>query len=330
MSDASLKRKTYGEGVIVEDPYAQAFKKTKSENICYNCGKEGHFVINCPLPKAFEQKFCHLCGQQGHISKYCTSSLNAARYTLGGRPLEIPTTSALDYTTPAYQVLQANSIKRCYTCNGIGHMGKECPEGNFLEKKCFYCRSTGHLSGACPEKEVNAKCFTCGVYGHMGKNCPQGKEKVCYHCRSTAHLSAECPDRSASTVTCLNCFGRGHWSKECPEPFGKARGISRVERREVEIRAQIPPPTAPSDFRDVRDVYQESLRDYRIRNEDYFRRVEPPTAVPRVSVVSSETCQVCRAPGHSALTCPSLPSLLVNSYQVTRPTQTYSSYYDVS
>lgn len=46
-------------------------KTHKDRDYCYNCGKPGHYVKDCPLPKDFEKKECFYCKKVGHTSKFC-------------------------------------------------------------------------------------------------------------------------------------------------------------------------------------------------------------------------------------------------------------------
>ncbi|XP_068685181.1 protein lin-28 homolog A-like [Montipora foliosa] len=42
--------------------------------------------------------------------------------------------------------------KRCYNCDGFGHMAKVCPseEGEMEKLQCYHCRGWGHKKSLCP------------------------------------------------------------------------------------------------------------------------------------------------------------------------------------
>ena len=60
---------------------------------------------------------------------------------------------------------EATILKRCHTCNQVGHLARDCPKGN---------KSVGKMLGKDrPWKtEGDFRCFNCNQKGHTSKNCP--------------------------------------------------------------------------------------------------------------------------------------------------------------
>ena len=93
-----------------------------------------------------------------------------------------------------------NAAKTCYSCNGFGHVSRQCPtRNNFRQtnsalsqtKLCYLCRKPGHLAKSCPlanqqpgtpfksqsydeslrmDRRLTV-CFRCGNSGHIAKFC---------------------------------------------------------------------------------------------------------------------------------------------------------------
>jgi cellular nucleic acid-binding protein len=99
-----------------------------------------------------------------------------------------------------------NAAKTCYSCNGFGHMSRQCPtmssfrQGNsalLQVKLCYLCKKPGHLAKSCPlanqqpgtsfkrqNYEGNLRkdrhltvCFRCGNIGHIAKFCNVQSER---------------------------------------------------------------------------------------------------------------------------------------------------------
>lgn len=46
--------------------------------------------------------------------------------------------------------MKAESDKRCYKCDTVGHLAKDCPSD--AENKCYTCNEPGHIARDCPIK----------------------------------------------------------------------------------------------------------------------------------------------------------------------------------
>ena len=92
-------------------------------------------------------------------------------------------------------VSSLTTAKTCYSCNGFGHVSRQCPtRNNFARNKsvqphtrlCYLCQKPGHLARSCPlanqqpvmEPEGYDKslrkptiCYRCGKNGHIAKFC---------------------------------------------------------------------------------------------------------------------------------------------------------------
>lgn len=63
---------------------------------------------------------------------------------------------------------------RCYHCNGVGHIAKECTQSQ-SEPSCYNCNETGHIARNCP-KGSSKSCYSCGKTGHLSRDCDQSSD----------------------------------------------------------------------------------------------------------------------------------------------------------
>jgi len=193
---------------------------------CYLCGKTGHLQRNCPQnPNPQPARvgspgagrgfagLCNRCGQPGHMAKNCMApfpravgpagrgvppiavrGLGPLRGGLAGRGGGAFNMAALAGALPSANV-------RCYVCQGVGHISRDCPSKGVLG-----------VDGVPP----GVKCYLCGGVGHMQRNCPQANtDTKCFQCGESGHVSADCP-----SLECYKCGGR-HFARNCTDPSGQ-------------------------------------------------------------------------------------------------------------
>ncbi|WAQ96887.1 ZCHC7-like protein [Mya arenaria] len=117
---------------------------------------------------------------------------------------------------------------RCYNCNTVGHLSKNCPQPK-KESVCFLCSEAGHHNINCeepghdarkcptPRRSLNNVCFRCNMYGHEQIKCPDIWRQ--YHLTTTPGKLRQQKilggrDRS---VSCYNCGDHGHYGHDCEE-----------------------------------------------------------------------------------------------------------------
>ncbi|KAJ3338311.1 hypothetical protein HDU93_009758 [Gonapodya sp. JEL0774] len=91
-----------------------------------------------------------------------------------------------------------NAGVRCYVCQGVGHISRDCPSKGVLG-----------MDGGAP----GVKCYSCGGVGHLQRNCPHSNaDTKCFQCGDAGHRSVDCPN-----LECYLCHGR-HFARDCPNP----------------------------------------------------------------------------------------------------------------
>ena len=92
-----------------------------------------------------------------------------------------------------------NAAKTCYSCNGFGHVSRQCPTmHNFRQnnsqrpqtKLCYLCQEPAHLAKSCPladQQLANAKSQVHNEKSRMDKHLT-----VCYRCGNSGHVAKFC------------------------------------------------------------------------------------------------------------------------------------------
>jgi hypothetical protein len=106
-----------------------------------------------------------------------------------------------------------NITIRCFNCNEVGHMSRDCP--NELEINCIRCNRKGHYDWECP----NIKCFRCNQIGHKSFDCKVTSKEIirCDTCKSIGHYAEDClsepfriKKKKLKESTCYFCNQKGH------------------------------------------------------------------------------------------------------------------------
>ena len=107
---------------------------------------------------------------------------NATMQTLGS---ETSVTERFSRTKIA-AINSMPTVKTCYTCNGFGHIAKQCPtlssfkRNNASTKVCFHCHKPGHLARNCFTN--NLKQGNDNFSKDPGQNTSNRQFQLCYRC----------------------------------------------------------------------------------------------------------------------------------------------------
>lgn len=147
---------------------------------------------------------------------------------------------------------------RCFACNTIGHMKRDCTSKKFkpLNGHCYNCHSFGHRANECrrPKVIVNNYDRMIGNTNNADKKSieemNQRKVVVCFRCNKVGHIARNCRSQinqqgqrfGNNGIICQLCNKFGHLARFCrmnnggyhhnPNPRNNARRNENAGNKE--------------------------------------------------------------------------------------------------
>ena len=152
---------------------------------CKDCSAA--FVVSAGEQRFFKQKGFQVC-----VRARCTSCTAAKKARFGDRYGVGGSGSGAGGSVSSGGAAAGGTVK-CYNCQKVGHMSRDCPEER-RAFKCFLCGEDGHSSGRCPNNPKGSGCFHCGALGHLSRDCKTVGANACFRCGKQGHMSSQCKE----------------------------------------------------------------------------------------------------------------------------------------
>ncbi|CAO2840944.1 unnamed protein product [Amaranthus hypochondriacus] len=203
----------------------------KSWGACFNCGEEGHTIVNCT--SARRKKPCFICGSLEHEVKHCQKGRDCFICKVAGhRAKDCPKKFKLGSTASEFCLKCGASAHAMFSCNS------DYSPDDLKEIQCYVCKRFGHLCCVDYYEDLPSQtsCYKCGLSGHNGQECrgshgqtsAAGTPASCYKCGEEGHFARECTmsskecngsHRATSAAgtpsSCYKCGEEGHFAREC-------------------------------------------------------------------------------------------------------------------
>ena len=146
---------------------------------------------------------------------------------------------------PIGSVNSSFTVKTCFTCNGFGHVAKQCPTYNEFKqnnnvssvKTCHLCHKQGHLARDCFSRNQRQNL---NVSGSTSQSRPP---PTCYRCGRQCHISNFCRTEIATpTESAGQGQSKGQNNRDTPQKDSNVR-LSAVlpsnKRKTLLVEAKI-------------------------------------------------------------------------------------------
>ena len=149
----------------------------RSDNVCYNCQRPGHFSRECRVARK-----CYNCDSAAHLVRNCPRQGSQRNYKTN--------------KAPTYKNQAAIT---CFICGGKGHRAMDCQAKD--RPKCGICGKTNHATNDCFHRTgVRPKAIETKFVGNH-ETPYQGESGLCIACGSfPAYVKCICSAYYCSPV----------------------------------------------------------------------------------------------------------------------------------